>query len=55
MEPAAASSRRADYRDHYEILTGMSLRLCPACGDGHMLVIDVIPRAHDRRFACDTS
>jgi Putative transposase/Transposase zinc-binding domain len=56
VEPAPASSPRADdYRDRYETLTGTSLRLCPACGDGHMLVIDVIPRAHDRRFACDTS
>jgi hypothetical protein len=55
-EPAAASRPRDDdYRDRYETLTGTSLRLCPACGDGHMLVIDVIPRAYDRRFACDTS
>jgi hypothetical protein len=27
-----------DYRDRYESLTGISLRRCPACADGHMIV-----------------
>lgn len=28
----------SDYRDRYESLTGVSLRRCPACADGHMIV-----------------
>jgi hypothetical protein len=31
-----------DYRDLYEDLTGASLRECPACHHGHMIVIDVV-------------
>ena len=29
-----------DHRDQYEVLTGVSLRSCPQCHDGHMLIID---------------
>ena len=29
-----------DYRDHYEQLTGRSLRDCPQCGHGHMVCIE---------------
>ena len=29
-----------DYRDHYQLLTGRSLRDCPKCGRGHMLCIE---------------
>jgi hypothetical protein len=28
----------SDYRDRYESLTGVSLRACPVCADGHMTV-----------------
>ena len=28
----------SDYRDRYESLTGVSLRRCPVCADGHMTV-----------------
>ena len=35
----------ADYRDQYQKLTGQSLRDCPRCGKGHMLVIDTFPVA----------
>jgi hypothetical protein len=28
----------SDYRDRYESLTGVSLRRCPVCTDGHMTV-----------------
>jgi hypothetical protein len=28
----------SDYRDRYESLTGVSLRGCPVCADGHMIV-----------------
>jgi hypothetical protein len=31
-----------DYRDLYEDLTGASLRECPACHHGHMIVIDAV-------------
>ena len=35
----------ADYREHYQQLTGRSLDLCPGCG-GRMIEIGVIPRAN---------
>ena len=54
----AASAERTsdsgqDYRDHYEKLTGNSLRMCPHCKTGHMvrtdtLPPDVLPRAPPR-------
>ena len=37
--PAAATSRM-DYRDRVEALTGLSLRVCPACHHGQMIVIE---------------
>lgn len=33
-----------DYRDLYEALTGKSLRLCPKCGVGEMIIIEVLAR-----------
>src|SRR5260370_18881070 len=36
---APASSSSQDYRDRYEVLTGISLRTCPVCCEGRMLVI----------------
>ncbi len=42
-----------DYRDRYESLTGISLRTCPACHDGHMIVVEHLPRA--RPAITDTS
>ncbi len=33
-----------DYRDRYEILTGISLRTCPRCRGGRMLVIEHLIR-----------
>ncbi len=39
--PAEQAARAAtDYRDRYEALTGRSLRWCPRCDDGNMLVVD---------------
>ena len=32
-----------DYRDHYEQLTGFSLRLCPLCHRGRMIPIEMPP------------
>ena len=55
-EPAAAAPcPPEDYRKPYETLTGTSLTLCPACGQGHMLVIEVLARANKRPWVCDTS
>jgi hypothetical protein len=34
----------ADYRDRYEVLTGRSLRECPHCHAGFMVVINCIAR-----------
>jgi hypothetical protein len=39
-----------DYRDRYEQLTGISLRLCPVCRRGRMIRIEVPPT-----MACTTS
>ena len=37
---APASLPSQDYRDRYEVLTGISLRTCPICGAGRMLLIE---------------
>ena len=42
VEPSASPQ---DYRDQYQKLTGQSLRDCPRCGKGHMLVTETIPAA----------
>lgn len=36
--PAAADPPQGDYRDRYEALTGVSLRECPVCHKGHIVV-----------------
>ena len=53
--PAAASGPSGDYRDVYEALSGKSLRRCPSCDDGRLLVIKVLPRPNNRQWVCDTS
>ena len=37
-----AGSATIDYRERYEALTGRSLRQCPRCDDGNMLVVDCL-------------
>ncbi|HME26421.1 MAG TPA: IS91 family transposase [Acetobacteraceae bacterium] len=46
MHPAApaAPGLSQDYRDQNEALTGLSLRICPHCHLGSMLVVEVIAR-----------
>lgn len=44
MVPGAPSDPPADYRDRYEALTGTSLRQCPHCLTGTMVVIGCIER-----------
>ena len=41
---STASVPSQDYRDRYEVLTGISLRTCPVCGAGRMLVIEQMTR-----------
>ncbi len=45
----------ADYRDRYEALTGVSLRVCPRCQDGHMLVIEYVARTQAASTIIDSS
>ena len=52
-EPTSATP--ADYRALHQSLTGISLTSCPACGHGHMLVIDVLARPEKPPWICDTS
>jgi hypothetical protein len=35
---------KADYLDRYEDLTGRSLRQCPQCGRGNMVVVRILAR-----------
>ena len=55
VAPAAAFGTSDDYRDVYEALSGNSLRRCPSCDDGRLLVIKVLPRQNNRQWFCDTS
>ncbi len=43
ITPFAPPQDRPDYRDLYEKLTGKSLRDCPVCHRGQMVVIAVLP------------
>jgi hypothetical protein len=38
------SDAGTDYRDRYEELTGNSLRRCPRCQRGHMVVVQTLPK-----------
>ena len=38
-----------DYRDRYETVVGVSLKECPVCHRGCMVVIEVIPKPSIRR------
>ena len=49
------AERSLDYRDRYEQLTGISLRNCPVCRHGHMLVVEVFGRVHHQPSTSDTS
>jgi hypothetical protein len=56
MVPAgAATDSPADYRDRFEVLTGQSLRECPHCHTGIMVVIDCITRPKVCQPVPDTS
>jgi Putative transposase len=55
MEPAAPTNPSDDYRDRFEALTGRSLRECPHCRTGVMVVIGSIARPTIYEPAPDTS
>ena len=56
MAPAAPEADPpADYRDRFEALTGRSLRQCPHCHAGTMVVIDCIARPTICQPVPDTS
>jgi len=55
MVRAAPADPPADYRDRFEALTGRSLRACPHCHTGIMVVIDCIERPKVCRPVPDTS
>jgi len=44
-----------DYRDQYEELTGTSLKECPACQHGRMVIIEVLKPAKPNPPIDDTS
>jgi Putative transposase len=46
-EPAASEANK-DYLERYEELTGSSLRQCPVCHQGRMLLIEILPRSPHR-------
>jgi hypothetical protein len=55
MAPATPTNPSADYRDRFETLTGRSLRECPHCRTGVMVVIGSIARPTICEPAPDTS
>jgi hypothetical protein len=56
MAPAeSAADPPADYRDRFEALTGQSLRACPHCHTGIMVVINCFARPKICQPAPDTS
>lgn len=45
--PDQRSPAKEDYRNRYEDLTGCSLRQCPQCRVGHMVLVTILPKAPD--------
>jgi len=45
---ATAVAPPKGYRDRYEELTGCTLRECPQCHRGHMIVVEMLPRIPSR-------
>jgi hypothetical protein len=52
---SAGTEDRMDYRDRYEHLTGVSLKVCPLCGMGTMVVIETLHCPTGRVPVMDTS
>ena len=52
--PTATHEANMDYRDRYEALTGISLRTCPLCRRGTMVVIETFKCTSSRTPLADT-
>ena len=56
MPPCEPSTEpKKDYRDRYEDLTGTSLKTCPLCHQGHMVIIEVFDGLKPQPPIKDTS
>ena len=55
MPPPIARDVHKDYRDRYEALTGVSLKTCPLCRCGTMVVIETFEGTSSREPIADTS
>jgi hypothetical protein len=53
--PEPKPEEKEDYRDRYEKLTGHSLKKCPACHEGEMIVIETLERTSMPPPIVDTS
>jgi hypothetical protein len=53
--PQPAQPATTDFRDRYEALTGVSLRACPLCQNGQMIVVECIARRRRSSAIMDTS
>jgi Putative transposase len=53
--PTAAHEVPKDYKDRYEALTGISLKTCPLCRCGNMVVVEVFECTSDRPPIMDSS
>jgi hypothetical protein len=54
-QPPPTREVHKDYRDRYEALTGISLKTCPLCRCGTMVVIEVFKCTFDRASIMDSS
>jgi Putative transposase len=54
-DPAQTSKSERDFRDRYEQLTGISLRLCPVCHRDHMIRVERPAVAGTSSTSGDTS
>jgi hypothetical protein len=55
VETSNRSQPAQDYRDHYEQLTGASLRECPAWHKGHMVLRETLAAVWRQPAVIDTS
>jgi hypothetical protein len=55
MPPPTTREVHKDYRDRYEALTGVSLKTCPLCRCGTMVVVETFECTYSRAPFVDTS
>jgi hypothetical protein len=46
------NTAKTNYRDEYEELTGISLHQCPQCRQGHMIMVEILPRLPCKTASC---